>query len=69
MFKWILKKIIGSKNQRELKRIVPLVERTNECELALQKEADDSILKEKTAGWKAYLSRYHEDIELFNRRK
>ncbi|MBL9152661.1 MAG: preprotein translocase subunit SecA [Verrucomicrobiales bacterium] len=68
MFKWILKKIIGSKNQRELRRIVPLIERINECEAALQKE-DEAVLKEKTAAWKAHLARYHEDIELFNRRK
>jgi preprotein translocase subunit SecA len=68
MFKWILKKIIGSKNQRELKRIVPNVQRINELELALQNE-DESVLMEKTAAWKSHFARYHDNIELFNRRK
>ncbi|MCB1232448.1 MAG: preprotein translocase subunit SecA [Verrucomicrobiae bacterium] len=68
MLKWVLKKIVGSQNQREIKKILPVVERINELEVALQKE-DESVLKEKTAGWMAHLARYHEDIELFNRRK
>ena len=34
MIKWTLQKIVGSKNQRELKRMQPLVERINELEEA-----------------------------------
>ncbi len=68
MLKWILKQIVGSQNQREIKKIMPVVARINELEEGLQKE-DESILQEKTAAWKAHLARYHEDIELFNRRK
>lgn len=68
MLKWIMKQIVGSQNQRELKRIMPVVVRINELEEALQKE-DESVLKDKTAAWMAHLARYHEDIELFNRRK
>lgn len=68
MLKWVLKKIVGSKNQREIKKILPVVAQINEIEESLQKE-DESILKEKTAAWKAHLARYHENIELFNRRK
>jgi preprotein translocase subunit SecA len=30
MVAWILKKILGSKNQRELKRLMPTVRRINE---------------------------------------
>ncbi|MCB1063084.1 MAG: preprotein translocase subunit SecA [Verrucomicrobiae bacterium] len=68
MIKWVLKKIVGSKNQREIKKILPVVDQINAIEEALQKE-DESVLKDKTAGWMAHLARYHDDIELFNRRK
>ena len=37
MIKWILQKIVGSKNQRELRRIRPTVERIKEIEEALQR--------------------------------
>jgi len=68
MFQWVLKKIIGSKNQRELKKIGPVVEQINALEEALQKQ-DESVLRDKTTAWKDHLSRYSEDIELFARRK
>ena len=68
MFQWVIKKIIGSKNQRELKRISPLVAQINGFEEALQ-NSDESVLREKTAVWQARLARYHEDIDLFARRK
>ena len=32
MFNWILKQILGSKNQRELKRLMPIVRRINELD-------------------------------------
>ena len=32
MFNWILKKIVGSKNQREVRRMLPLVAKINEIE-------------------------------------
>ncbi len=59
MIKWILQKIVGSKNQRELRRIRPFVERINEIEEALQKEPVEK-LRELTAKWKDHLNRYHE---------
>ncbi len=68
MLKWILKLIVGSKNQREIKKILPVVARINELEQALQ-GGDESVLREKTAAWQAHLARYHEDIELYNRRR
>ena len=59
MIKWILQKIVGSKNQRELRRIRPTVERIKEIEEALQREPEEK-LREMTAKWQDYLSRYHE---------
>jgi preprotein translocase subunit SecA len=58
MIKWILQKIVGSKNQRELRRIRPSVGRINEIEEALQREPESKLL-EMTAKWKEHLSRYH----------
>src|SRR5579862_966016 len=43
MISWILKKIIGSKNQREVKRLWPLVERVKEVEVEYQKLTDDQL--------------------------
>ena len=59
MIKWILQKIVGSKNQRELRRIRPTVERINEIEEALQREPEEK-LREMTAKWQLHLSRYHD---------
>jgi preprotein translocase subunit SecA len=59
MIKWILQKIVGSKNQRELRRIRPTVTRINEIEEALQREPEEK-LRELTAKWKTHLARYHE---------
>ena len=58
MIKWILQKIVGSKNQREVRRIRPTVARINEIEEALQREPAEKLL-EFTATWKGYLARYH----------
>ena len=55
MFNWIIKKIIGSKNQREVRRMLPLVAKINEIEQTLQ-SLPDQALREKTAAWKAELS-------------
>ena len=58
MIKWILQKIVGNKNQREVRRIRPTVGRINEIEEALQREPAEKLL-EFTADWKLHLSRYH----------
>ena len=50
-----LKWFFGSKNDRELKKLWPLVRRINEIEAGLQKLSDDE-LRRKTADWKAQLS-------------
>ncbi len=57
MIKWILQKIVGTKNQRELRRIRPTVERIKEIEEALQREPEEQ-LRSKTAAWKEHLARY-----------
>ena len=55
MIQWILKKIIGSKNQREVKKLIPLVRKINELEEQLHSLSEDD-LKAKTAAWKEELS-------------
>jgi preprotein translocase subunit SecA len=55
MFNWILKTIVGSKNQRELRRIQPLIDQINEIEQRLGELSDDD-LRGKTAAWKEELS-------------
>jgi len=52
MIGYIVKKFIGSKNDRELKRIRPLVGRINEQEAGFQKLSDDE-LRAKTEEFKA----------------
>ena len=49
MVGWILKKILGSKNQRELKRLAPIVRRINELDEQFKSLSDDD-LRAKTAG-------------------
>src|SRR5882762_4114968 len=56
MVGWILKKILGSKNQRELKRMMPTVRRINEFEAQFQNLSDDE-LRAKTAAWKEELAK------------
>ena len=68
MFQWVIRKIVGSKNQRVLKQIWPAVGEINRFEEELQKQ-DESILKEKTVAWKEHLNRYSEDVEFFSERK
>jgi preprotein translocase subunit SecA len=51
MVGWILKKILGSKNQRELKRLMPIVRRVNEFDEQF-KSLSDGDLRAKTAAWK-----------------
>ncbi|NRB27674.1 MAG: hypothetical protein HRU37_08345, partial [Roseibacillus sp.] len=57
MIKWILQKIVGSKHQRIVKRMWPVVAKVNKIEDALQEESRDTIL-EKGAGWQKHLHRY-----------
>ena len=63
MIGFVLKKIFGSRNERELKKLRPLVERINQIEQALQSESDDA-LRQRTAAWKAKLSAIEDYGEL-----
>ena len=56
MVAWILKKILGSKNQRELKRLMPTVRRINEFDEQFKSLSDDE-LRAKTANWKEEFSK------------
>src|SRR5712671_2169642 len=56
MVTWILKKILGSKNQRELKRLMPTVRRINEFDEEFKSLSDDE-LRAKTASWKEEISK------------
>ena len=55
MLSWI-KKIVGTKNEREIKRIRPLVERINALEPEYQKLTDDE-LRAKTQDFKKRIRR------------
>jgi preprotein translocase subunit SecA len=59
MVGWILKKILGSKNQRELRRLSPIVRRINELDEQFKSLSDDE-LRAKTAAWKEELSKIPE---------
>ena len=63
MLHWILRKIVGSKNQRELKKLWPIVQQINKIEQDLQSQPE-SILREKTAQWKADLAKLEDFREV-----
>jgi preprotein translocase subunit SecA len=56
MVAWILKKILGSKNQRELRRLMPIVRRANELDEQFKNLSDDE-LRAKTAAWKEEIAK------------
>src|SRR6266436_4696538 len=66
MIGFIVKKFIGSKNDREVKRLRPLVAKINALETELQKVSDDA-LRQKTAAWKEELSKIEDNDELARR--
>ena len=59
----LVKKVFGSKNDREVKRLRPVVERINSFEAELQSLSDDA-LRQKTADWKARLAAIEDNMEL-----
>jgi preprotein translocase subunit SecA len=62
----LIKKIFGSKNDREVKKLRPVVRKINEIEAGLQKLSDDQ-LRAKTAAWKEELSKIEDNDELAKR--
>jgi preprotein translocase subunit SecA len=63
MIGFIVRKFIGSKNEREVKRLRPLVTSINGFEEQLQKLPDDA-LPQKTAAWKEELSKIEDKEQL-----
>ena len=63
MFDLIIKKIFGSKNDREIKKLSPLITRINEIEASYQSLSDEA-LRTKTAEWKARFSAMSDSSEL-----
>ncbi len=66
MIGYIAKKIFGTKNERELKKLRPIVVKINEFEQKLQSLPDEA-LREKTAVWKKELSKIQDNEELARR--
>src|SRR6266478_5563176 len=66
MIGFIVKKFIGSKNEREVKRLRPMVAQINAIETELQKLPDEA-LREKTTMWKEELSKIEDKAELARR--
>ncbi|MDB6021487.1 MAG: secA, partial [Pedosphaera sp.] len=63
MISYIVKKFIGSKNDREIRKLRPMVDIINQHEAELQKVSDD-VLRQKTADWKARLAKIEDNDEL-----
>ncbi len=57
MIKWILNKIVGSKNQREVRKLRPIVKKMLDIETKWQGK-DRDFLVGKTAEWQKYLHRF-----------
>ena len=55
IFDWIFKRILGSRNQRELRRLLPIVRRINELDTQFKALSDDD-LRAKTFAWKQRLA-------------
>jgi preprotein translocase subunit SecA len=66
MIGFIIKKVFGSKNDREVKRLRPLVAQINALEVELQKLPEDA-LRQKTAAWKEELSKIEDSEALATR--
>src|SRR6516165_1923022 len=66
MIGFIVRKFIGSKNEREVKRLRPLVTKINGLEEELQKQPEET-LRQKTTAWKEELSQIEDNDELKRR--
>ena len=62
MIQWVFRKIVGSKNQRELKRVWPQVKEISQIEERLQAEPEEA-LRQRTEAWKAKLSKIEDGRE------
>ncbi len=48
MIKWLVKKVLGSKNQREVKRLWPVVQKINALEIEYQGLMDEQLIAKTT---------------------
>src|SRR5258707_5071756 len=62
----VLKAILGSKNQREVRRLKPLAARINELEEQYKKLSDEEV-RAKSLGWKSELATIEDPEELARR--
>ncbi len=62
MIGYIIKKILGSRNEREVRKLRPLVTQINAFEQQLQAQPEE-VLRQKTAAWKEKLSKI-EDLDV-----
>ncbi len=60
--KWLINKIVGSKNQRELKKLGTIVNKINELELEYQALSEEA-LKKKTFEWKEKLKSFEAELD------
>ena len=60
--KWLINKIVGSKNQRELKKLGTIVNKINELELEYQALSEEA-LKKKTFEWKEKLKSFESELD------
>jgi preprotein translocase subunit SecA len=58
MFNWIIKKIIGTKNQRTVRKLQPTVAEINRIEALLQNEPEEA-LTQRTQKWQAQFRAFH----------
>ena len=63
MIQWLLKKIVGSKNQREIRRMLPVIRQINQIEESLQSESDEA-LRARTQRWQEQLKAISDYEEL-----
>ena len=66
MLNFIIKRIVGSQNDRLVKKMRPLVKQINDLEASLKPLSDDD-LRQKTAAWKAELSQITDNDQLARR--
>ena len=58
MFNWIIKKIIGTKNQRIVRKLTPVVAEINCIEAQLQNEPEEA-LRDRTKKWQNQFRAFH----------
>src|SRR5665213_2119124 len=66
MLNFIIKKVVGSQNERQVKKMRPLVAKINQAQASLQSLSDEE-LRQKSAALKAELSQIQDNEELARR--